>query len=633
MIIRRPTLGGARLIAVALLGSVSAIATSAHAFESSEHCGLSNFALTIAIERALAETLDPAKNAELTEYRKTFAPDVMQCFPKHWFRPGTVDFSYGKIVALVDAQNTLDDVFLRYGGVPRGAESPSDLSETYFGKKAWLLGRFSLAGHNNISHFQGLLMSSFARWHESAVVAARRDGNLFQALATQAVADHFLQDFFAPGHVVTARDNLPDVVALSWHDRYNKSGLPIVVQNWSELAGLAQFAKNLAQQPGSTLDAAFASIAASRQEVDPARSRGAVADALQVLEASSEKTCAEGDDRYRAWPELLQALAERKGAAPLRNILITCVYGDGLLASTRPEIAQRVAAQKLLMSLIEAHYILEVIKEYQGTFDDEPFPEYLWCPQMTTDSFEFIGSDDRADVGPSPAAKTGERGVTCQEQVQIAEQLLRPSRSVDFQSCFDSEHCTPTYTAPVAITRYAAYVLNADDRKRFQAFDPVFALSLGFKSGSSNASNGSWAVETLPLGFVGARDYMRDRNFKNLGVPNIGVAIGFEAPIAASGSLDHAYSGRLIWALPRLDIQISAYGKKVYLENSFDRSDGWGYGVRFETGFSLLTAFLAFGREPVLEGAVRDRDEVFTAGVTLSFSARRAFDTARALGD
>lgn len=609
---------------------------TAHAFESSEHCSLSNFALMIALDRAIASNEDQKERARLATYKTTFAPDPTQCFPKNWFRPGKIAFSYGKITALVDAQNTLDDVFLRYGGVLQGVESPQDLSETYFGDKAWLLGRFTLAGHNNISHFQGLLMSSFARWHESAVIAARGDGNLFQALAAHAIADHFLQDFFAPGHVVTARDNLPDVVALSWHDRYNNSGLPVIVQNWSEIRELAEFAVTKAKEADSIWDTAFVAIAGESSQPDPAQVAGAIARALATLEAADDDVCPSDKRRnYAASSELLQAINAEHRLKPTDEFKMLCMYGDGKLGSSEPAIADRVAAQKLLMSIIQARYILDVIDAYHGKGTEHSFPAYTFCPQMTSRSFSWADADNRAEVGSSADAAEPTARISCERQLQLAEQSLPENkRAEDFVSCFGrDDKCTPTYAAPVAITRYAAYVLDAAPTKRFFEFDPVFALSASFKSGSSNTSNGVWGLETLPIGLVGARDYVRDRDFRDLGVPNMGLALGYEGALAGSGNLDHAYTGRLIWALPRLDMQISAYGKKMYLENSIRRHNAWGYGLRFETGFSLLTVFLSFGREPLLDGAQASSDEVFGAGIAFSISGRRALTSINSMFD
>jgi hypothetical protein len=408
----------------------------------------------------------------------------------------------------------------------------------------------------------------------------------------------------------------------------------MIVQNWSELEPLAAFAVERARQTDSDLNSLFASIGPHDRKLKAGDAQGALERALAALKDASDEAChsdrGNGRTDFGASLPLLHALNEQQQFATTEAHIILCVYGDGALGSERPEVAQRATQQALLMTLIQARYILDVIDEYRGKRAGKSFAEYVFCPHMTTASFSKADGDDRADVAASPAAKDVRPRLTCEEQVRLAERVFVAEEAPDdFHSCLDNDRgCTQVYAAPVAITRYAAYVIEPASSNRFTVFDPVFAFSASFKSGSGDASNGVWGIETLPIGWPGARDYLRDRDFNDLGWPNVGVAFGYEGPIAGSGSLNYAYTTRLVWALPRLDMLFSAYGKKMKLEDAFRRHDGWGYGLRFETGFSLLTAYLSFGREPVLEHGFADRDEVFGAGVTFSISSRRALQAA-----
>ena len=102
------------------------------------------------------------------------------------------------------------------------------------------------AGHANHNHFQDDLLVALNMYHSAALGIAGRTtpaqqaaktqlerdnpnsrdpGRLFGALAVNAVSDHYLQDFFAPGHMVTARGNLTDTLANSTHDLANEKGI------------------------------------------------------------------------------------------------------------------------------------------------------------------------------------------------------------------------------------------------------------------------------------------------------------------------------------------------------------------------------------------------------------------------
>lgn len=100
--------------------------------------------------------------------------------------------------------------------------------------------------HTNTSHFQDHLVYSIWSWHrnarEEAFLAGRdslRAGDagiergpvemrarhsLYLALLDSAVASHFIEDSFAPGHIVAPRDGFPDYSASTIHDRYNNTG-------------------------------------------------------------------------------------------------------------------------------------------------------------------------------------------------------------------------------------------------------------------------------------------------------------------------------------------------------------------------------------------------------------------------
>jgi len=100
------------------------------------------------------------------------------------------------------------------------------------------------ASHNNADHFQEQLMFSYWWWHKIAIEKAA-EGNLFAAMLFNSFADHFLEDFFAPGHLQTPRENMNDAYATAVHDFYNKEGAKFRVKRGNSLLPLLETAKKI----------------------------------------------------------------------------------------------------------------------------------------------------------------------------------------------------------------------------------------------------------------------------------------------------------------------------------------------------------------------------------------------------
>lgn len=82
------------------------------------------------------------------------------------------------------------------------------------------------ASHNNHAHFQQDLFVSLRLWHMLALQwASPREQDYARALIANAAADHYLQDMFAPGHIVTPREKLTDLPATATHDLANRMGV------------------------------------------------------------------------------------------------------------------------------------------------------------------------------------------------------------------------------------------------------------------------------------------------------------------------------------------------------------------------------------------------------------------------
>lgn len=132
---------------------------------------------------------------------------------------------YGDIVRLVDYMR--DNYAMTHGrktknGWPR---SPDETNLRYLQGLSSKNTSFLQALHSNHDHFQDRAMYSFWFWHDQATKVAS-EGNLWGGLLLNAYSDHFLQDFFAPGHVTSPRDdNSHDLWALTVHDSYNSKGM------------------------------------------------------------------------------------------------------------------------------------------------------------------------------------------------------------------------------------------------------------------------------------------------------------------------------------------------------------------------------------------------------------------------
>lgn len=70
--------------------------------------------------------------------------------------------------------------------------------------------------------------------HEDALKKAKNDPE--GALLSEAVALHYLQDFFSVGHLVTPRNGMHDAAAGDMHDNFNKQGIDFRVLQSDEMA-------------------------------------------------------------------------------------------------------------------------------------------------------------------------------------------------------------------------------------------------------------------------------------------------------------------------------------------------------------------------------------------------------------
>lgn len=210
--------------AAALSVLIALAASAASAFDSNEHRLIARNGLQLAKEYCATRT-----DCVLT--------GVQQVQLSHFADPHS-NLEYGALVSSVDYRLNPLQLLQRYGPQDELPENAADLDPHLVRLLTNGGSTFFRAATSNDTHFQGELVTGIRNWHAYAVSVAAgtksvktaptvRDnvrGNLFGALLVNSIADHFLQDFFAPGHIITPRFGLHDAVALSMHNKYNTLG-------------------------------------------------------------------------------------------------------------------------------------------------------------------------------------------------------------------------------------------------------------------------------------------------------------------------------------------------------------------------------------------------------------------------
>lgn len=209
-------------------------APSARAFKGPEHVRTSNQAFCIAKSYVARQGSDLERH--LADF---FARD-----------------GYGDLVRGVDYLLDPVDYLVHFGCAHDYPEDVPEEVQTLARRRHW--HRHFHAAHNNEAHFQSQALTSFWFFHAAAVKVAAggdddscaRDGtgrggscstrSLHVALAINSYADHLLQDLFAPGHVITPRNTMHDIIAIAMHDRFNAMGaiFHLSPDGWKDLSKL-----------------------------------------------------------------------------------------------------------------------------------------------------------------------------------------------------------------------------------------------------------------------------------------------------------------------------------------------------------------------------------------------------------
>jgi hypothetical protein len=224
------------------------LATPAHAFSGWEHELMSQVSLLVAsnyVSVTLGDQFDASER--LAVMRETVA-SFYQGVPElaEWRRPTSAAITYGEIAMLTDyMKDPYDMLHLPHSRV----NLPVDAKTSNLPYLRSLLDHsgkvisLASASHEAYNHFQGRVLDAFCCNHKLAVTAAS-ETNLWGALMLSGFALHFLEDMFAPGHLLTPRDaNAHDLDVALMHDDFNNRGLTYLIEAPQQVASFADTAR------------------------------------------------------------------------------------------------------------------------------------------------------------------------------------------------------------------------------------------------------------------------------------------------------------------------------------------------------------------------------------------------------
>lgn len=342
-------------------------------YKAFEHHDISNFALDLTLQLLRQEPLPSLFPQPINPVRRETAIATLEAFLPY---PGTpARRHYGDLVASVDH-------YLDLGEFLRVKEKEFFQNYSQGGKTFWqkvrTIPRFMRAVHGNGQHFQEESLKGFSTYHKAAIQLAA-EGDLPRALLLNALADHFLEDFLAAGHVITPRASFHDMTSASVHDFYNDQG--------------AYFQLRRVVPPGDG--------EASWQRLVR------IADTAQLLPAGEP----EKGERCRkhslqlTWSDL-QSFVNRidDGQVDTSGQSLIMLHGDGSL--------EREEDARAFLALIVARSALDVIASYLGgvVVDGMGSGSYCWASSSANplgSSLAYVGFDKASLCPPSAAIEFG----------------------------------------------------------------------------------------------------------------------------------------------------------------------------------------------------------------------------------
>lgn len=446
------------------------------------------------------------------------------------------------------------------------------------------------AVHRNLSHFEACAADTYNRLHRLALTqASERTGTRkdwwMVPLMTEAVALHFLQDSFPPGHLLTPRAKTPDVLARGMHNRKNGDGAPAFVESFD---GMDRFLRHL-HAPKPPLDAALKELGLNRE-------------------------------RIRDFEQALPLTAQT-------------FYGDGALArswhrpSPQSDKYREMHRQTLTLLLLSARSITEVLSRGLTTppadqrAEEPPAEsspeEILRLAAATTTHLHFTSWLGAALEGSTSPQLDRNRMLRPGMEVVLLEASTSPHDEIEKPRLLEDSPRIAGYT-PHA---------EADQLDRWHGLSPEIAF--GLLQGTSGEGQGERLELNLIGGFPGESDVRHfrgvadeeetNKNFQDaIGSLHgfiLGLNLGWEEwssyEAARASFLAFPYLNRLSKA------HINTYGAlelglKRYMAPNLE-TEKFFYGVRAGIGLGILFAELGAERGHYVDaaGEVRQTTTLF----------------------
>lgn len=595
----------------------------ADAFEGAEHESLGNLALPIAMKYACKK--NDGLNGDALNNLKKKCRDIHETVNellKVSYTYKTLEnakelqyISYGEIIELVDFMHYPEQIFESFNaGVDYSTMNvpfkASDLNwhVIHLMKKhgVELLDYLSASSHNE-RHFQDSLMVSMNSLHMSAISDAKNK-NLYSALVRNALSDHYLHDFFAPGHITTLRENSHDAVALAMHDWSNKSGTCFKLNDkvWPDLLDILSFIKDNELQ--------FVM-----------RSGAAVSSYLYQIKKNFNECGAVDNFESDSWDDIddFNTYQSIVIDALLRHPREIFVQGDSFLKYN--------PLQQLLILLVQISSINEVLKAYIES-DNNSNDLYENSERCKYNTGEFSTLEFTTNYCW--------QGIFISERVMVEliakdieySEIVAPHAEIKF-GMYDFSYDEIPLEDNSDQIEYVGFIFPRPKYAFPSVADNAFMLSFGGQIAiDKDTSRFVTQFELLPLaiGTSNAFKWLRDATVQRpstvcgvFSLCNLGVAYGVSY---VDGHDLNAIGGqvRFIKVLPKISGQISVnIRRNKYLwagEHVWKNS----IGLRYDHGFSLHTFYIGFqyGHE-VDDRDSLNREGIITFGWSLSFPTSR----------
>ena len=526
-------------------------------FESNEHREISDLALSVAIDYRCRRDVVPQKDK---------CGDIIDAAEALTAKEKGL-MSYGEINEVVDFMHYPGQVF-DVNVYALSKESLNQHVKKLLKKsaKVYVFFDYLSASSHNERHFQADLLKSLDDLHRAAVNDAR-DGYIFRALVRSALSDHFLNDFFAPGHITTPRENSHDTVALAMHDWSNRAGTCFVIEdeNWPELSEYLRFIEEGNYQFLDAIDDDYELANNNLQECGNT--------------ATFDVT---GLNREQLQKKTIGSLTNSHDKIFLQ--------GDGSLI--------RNPKQKLFMLLVQVQSILEVLDSYI----DCPATPACKDQNNSTTKYEWSDTYNAAGGVVAPTAK-----------IRYGNYEIKDDDEREKVYFFLPFLERPKYAYPAVADN--AFLLSfggqtlSHEPARFETQLELFPMKFGSAS------------EFL-------RDIMAPRPSSDCKVQsrqlcNVGLAFGIthfrgDDLDSTGGQL------RIIKAFPKISGQISLILRRGKYNGTNVKSWENAYGFRYDHGFSLHSFYIGYQRDYGFDSTGNfGRENVITFGWTVTFPSSR----------